>query len=109
MLRDVAEPGDAGGFEGDVGIQAARDGAVDDGLLLLVEQRHQLLLRPNRPLNPPVRVVEKPHDGGLLVRRWDGKRQTLEIAKAEVLPKSRTKTVKEFLQIVGMKQQEGKL
>ena len=59
MSWDVAEPGDAGGFEGDVGVKAAGDGAVDDGLLLLVEQGDQLPLRPNRPLNPPARVVEK--------------------------------------------------
>jgi hypothetical protein len=49
---------DAGGFEGDVGVEAAGDSAVDDGLLLLVEQRDELL-RPNRPLNPPVRIEKR--------------------------------------------------
>ncbi len=37
MLRDVVEPRDAGGFAGDIGLEAAGDGAVDDGLLLLVQ------------------------------------------------------------------------
>ena len=44
MRRDVAEPVDAGGFEGDVGVEAAGDGAVDDGLPLLLQQRDELLL-----------------------------------------------------------------
>jgi hypothetical protein len=69
MLRNVAEPGDAGGFEGDGGVEAAGDGAVDDGLLLLVEQRDHLPLRPDRPLQPPVRPVQKPHNRRLLVGR----------------------------------------
>ncbi|MDP2869326.1 MAG: hypothetical protein Q8O08_10900, partial [Methyloversatilis sp.] len=37
VLRNIAEPGDAGGFEGDGGVEAAGDGAVDDGLLLFVK------------------------------------------------------------------------
>ena len=32
MLRHVAEPLDAGGLEADVGVKAAGDGSVDDGL-----------------------------------------------------------------------------
>ena len=67
MLRDVAEPGDAGGFERGVGIEAAGDGAVDDGLLLLPQQRDQLPLRPDEPVDLPVRMVQKPHDRRLLV------------------------------------------
>src|SRR5947207_10065238 len=66
MLWDVAEPGDAGGFEGGGGVEAASDGAVDDGLFLLVEQRDHLPLRPDRPLQPPVRVADEAHDGFLL-------------------------------------------
>src|SRR5947207_9042099 len=65
MPRNIAEPGDAGGFEGDGGVEAAGDGAVDDGLLLLVEQRDHLPFRPDRPLQPPVRPVQKTRDGGL--------------------------------------------
>jgi len=71
MVRNVAEPRDAGGFEGDRGVEAAGDGAVDDGLLLLVEQRDHLPLRPDRPLQPPVRPVQKPHNRRLLVRRGE--------------------------------------
>src|ERR1035437_7779258 len=49
MLRNVAEPGYAGRFEGDGGVETAGNGAVDDGLLLLVEQHDHLSLRPDRP------------------------------------------------------------
>jgi hypothetical protein len=41
MLRHVAEPLDAGGLEADVGVKAAGDGPVDDGLLLLLQQRNE--------------------------------------------------------------------
>ena len=44
MLRHVAEPLDAGGLEADVGVEAAGDGLVDDGLLLLLQQRDELPL-----------------------------------------------------------------
>ena len=44
VLRHVAQPLDAGGLEADVGIEAAGDGPVDDGLLLLLQQRMSLRL-----------------------------------------------------------------
>ena len=44
MLWHVAEPFYAGGLEADVGVEAASDGAVDDGLLLLFQQLDQFLL-----------------------------------------------------------------
>ena len=44
MLRHVAQPLHAGGSEGDVGVEAAGDGAVDDGLLLLLQQADEPLL-----------------------------------------------------------------
>ena len=81
MLRNVAEPGDAGGFEGDGGVEAAGDGAVDDGLLLLVEQRDHLPLRPDRPLQPPVRPVQKPHNRRLLGGR--GRRTRMSSSSSE--------------------------
>src|SRR3990170_1418626 len=62
MLWNVAEPGDTRRLEGDGGVEAAGYGAVDDGLLLLVEQRDHLPLRPDRPLQPPVRPVQKQHN-----------------------------------------------
>ena len=73
MLRNVAEPGDAGGLEGYGGVEAASDGAMDDGLLLLVEQRDRLPLCPDRPLQPPVRPFEKPNNRRLLVGRGERK------------------------------------
>ena len=57
MLRNVAEPRDAGGLEADCRVEAAGDGAVNDGLLLLREQRDHLPLPPDRPLQPPIRPV----------------------------------------------------
>ena len=70
MLRHVPQPLHAGGLEADVGVEAAGDSSVDDGLLLLLQQLDQLLLDADIPPNPPVRVVEKPHDGGLFGRWW---------------------------------------
>src|ERR1039458_10861139 len=67
MLRNVAEPRDAGGFEKDGGVEAAGNGAVDDGLLLLVEQRDHLPLRPDRALQSPARPVEELYNHCLLV------------------------------------------
>ena len=75
MIRNVAEPGDVGVLEGDVGVEAAGDGAVDDTLLLLVQQPNQLPLGADEAVDLPVRVVQKPHDGRLFTRRgqcdWD--------------------------------------
>ena len=65
MLRHVAQPLHAGGLEADVGVEAAGDGAVDDGLLLLLQQLDQLLLGADVAPDPPVRVVEEADDGGL--------------------------------------------
>ena len=68
MLWNLADPGDAGGFEFGVGIEAAGDGAVDDGLLLLVEQSDELALGADEAVDLPVRVVQEADDGELLVR-----------------------------------------
>ena len=78
MLWNVTKPRDTGGFEGDGGIEAAGDGAVDDGLLLLVEQRDHLPFRPDRPVQPPVRPVQKSHYRRLFGGRGDRKRFTLQ-------------------------------
>ena len=72
MLRNVAEPLDAGGFEADVGVEATGDGPVDDGLLLLLQQRNELPLGADVPPDAPVYVVQVPHDGGLF---WEGGRE----------------------------------
>ena len=50
-------------------VETAGDGAVDDGLLLLVEERDHPPLCPDRPLQPPVRVVQKTHNRRLLLGR----------------------------------------
>ena len=67
MLRHVAEPFDAGGLEADAGVEAASDGTVDDGLLLLLQQFDQFLLGEDVAPDAPICVVEKSDDGGLFV------------------------------------------
>ncbi|MGH8564556.1 MAG: hypothetical protein ACREXW_10915 [Gammaproteobacteria bacterium] len=56
----------------DVGVEAARYGAVDDRLLLLLQQLDQLLLGADVAPDAPVRVVEEVDDGGLFRDGWDG-------------------------------------
>src|ERR1035437_5571346 len=84
MPWDVAEPGDAGGFEGDGGVEATGDGPVDDGLLLLVEQRDDLPLGPDRTIQPPIRVVQKPHHRRLLLGRghWNAYATNCSVRKS---------------------------
>ena len=53
MLRDIPEPGDVGGFEGDGGVEAT---GGDDGLILLAKQRGQ----PTASLRPrALRIVRR--------------------------------------------------
>ena len=54
----------------DGGVEAAGDGAVDDGLLLLLQQLDQLLLGADVASDAPVRVVEEADDGGLFGEGW---------------------------------------
>ena len=72
MGGDVAEPLDAGGLEGDVGVEAAGDGAVDDGLPLLLQQRDELLLGADVAADAVVHVVEVADDGALFGEGWEG-------------------------------------
>ena len=72
MLRHVAEPLDAGGLEADVGVEAPGDGPVDDGLLLLLQQRNELPLGGDVAADAPVRVVQVADDGGLFGEGWEG-------------------------------------
>ncbi len=70
MLRHIPQPLDTGGLVGRVGpagasIDPARDGLVDDSLLLLLQQRDQLLLGVDISLDAPVSMVEESGDGGL--------------------------------------------
>ena len=87
-LRQVVQPLDAGGFVGRVGlagadVDPARDGLVDDDLLLLLQQRDQFLLGTDVAPDAPVGVVEEANDGGLFLRRWDKALQTIEIVCIE--------------------------
>ena len=66
-------------LEAHVRIEPARDGAVDHGLLLLVQQRDQLLLGADRAPDPPVGVVEEADNRRLLGERWDDAREMLEV------------------------------
>ncbi len=70
MRRHVAQPLDAGGLEGDVGVEATGDGLADDGLLLLQQQGDELLLGAEVTPDAPVRVVQVADDGGLLGEGW---------------------------------------
>ena len=70
MLRYITDPLDAGGFEGDTGVEAAGDGTVDNGLLLFLQQLDQLLLGADVLPNPPVHVIEESNDGGLFGEGW---------------------------------------
>src|SRR3989442_6337654 len=72
MFRHFTKPLHAGGFDADVGVEAAGDGAVDDGLLLLPQQLDQLLLGADVALDPPVSVIQEPNYGGLLGKGWEG-------------------------------------
>jgi hypothetical protein len=84
MLRDLAEPGDAGGFEFGVGIEAAGDGAVDDGLLLLVEQPDELALGADEAVDLPVRVVQKADDGELFFFAGDEHRDLAHCVNGQI-------------------------
>ena len=72
MLRHVAEPLDAGGLEADVGVEAAGDGLVDDGLLLLLQQVDEFLLGADVAADAPVHVVQVADDGALFGEGWEG-------------------------------------
>ena len=80
----VPQPLDAGGLVGRIGlagadVDSARDGLVDDGLLLLLQQRDQLLLSADVAPNSAVGMVEEANDGVLFGERWEKTLQTIEI------------------------------
>ena len=71
MIGHFRKPLHAGGLVGRVGpagadVDPARDGAVDEDLLLLLQQLDQLLLGADIAPDAPVGVVEIADDGGLL-------------------------------------------
>src|SRR4051794_11235507 len=84
--RKLWKPTATGRYKVHVGVESARDGAVDDGLLLLVQQRDQLPLPPNRPLDLAVRVIQKPRHLRLFIQRREWQIDQGEILEVEVLP-----------------------
>ena len=83
VLGDVAEPVDAGGFEGGVGVEAAGHGPVDDGLLLLVQHLNQPPSIANEPADPGGVGVKVIGDGLLLFTRRRAGRHPLKVLPVE--------------------------
>ena len=71
MFRHVSKPLDARGLEADVGVKAAGDGPVNDGLLLLLQQRNERPLGTGVAADAVVHVVEVADDGDLLGDGWE--------------------------------------
>ena len=70
MRRHVPKPLHAGGLVGLVrlpgaNVDLARNGLVDEGLFLLLQQRNQLLLGADVAPDAPVGVIEEADDSGL--------------------------------------------
>ena len=68
---DLAEPGDAGVFEGGVGVEAFGDGVADDGLPFFFEQGDELLLLLDQLINLRRLVVEEFGDLDLFGEGWE--------------------------------------
>ena len=84
----IPQPLDTGRLVGRVelagaDVDPARDGLVDDGLLLLLQQRDQLLLSAAVAPNAPVGMIEETDHGGLFGERGDKTLQTTEIVGIE--------------------------
>ncbi len=69
MLRNVPKPLHTGRLEASIAVEAAGDGAVNDNLLLLLQQCDQLLLGADVTRYAPVYMVEK-QDNCCLVGFW---------------------------------------
>ena len=88
MLRNLPLPLHAGVLVRRVGptgadIGPAGHGVVDEGLLLFLEQRDQLLLRPNCPPSPAVRMIDEPCDCTLFCGRGKWNAEGSECARGE--------------------------
>ena len=60
-------------------VDLARDGLMDGGLLLLLQQRNQLLLGADVALDAPVGVVEEADDGGLFGEGWNWRKSLVGV------------------------------
>src|SRR5690606_10755560 len=65
-------------------VESASHGLVDDGLLLLLQQLDELLLRPDVAPDASVRMIEEADDGGLFVRWGNGHWNTAHPVDREV-------------------------
>ena len=79
MCWHIAESFYTRRLEADVGVEAAGDGAMDDGLLLLFQQRNQLLLGADVAPDAPVGVVEEADDGGLFGEGWNWRKSLVGV------------------------------
>ena len=89
MLRHLPQPLHPGVLVGRIGlagsdIDLARDGLVDDGLLLLLQQLDQPFLGADVALYAPVGVAEEADDGRLLGKGREGHDQAPEFARVNV-------------------------
>src|SRR6056297_3629988 len=75
MLRHIAEPLDAGGFHGGVGVQAFGDRVTDDRLTLFLQQLNQTTLLRHQTVDLRRFYIEERRDRLLLVerrnKRWE--------------------------------------
>jgi len=70
MPWNIPKPGSTGGLEGYIRVKTAGDGAMNDDLLLLVQQCDHLLFRPDGVVQPAGRVVEEFYDGADFLLWW---------------------------------------
>ena len=86
MCWNRAEPEDAGVLEGDGGVEAAGDGLVDDGLLLLFEQRDELALGGDGSVDAVVGMGEVLDDRRLLGDRRNERFKAVKVIGVEAEP-----------------------
>ena len=73
MFLDVAEPFDARGAQGDVGVQAFGDRVTDDGLTFLLQQLNQPPLLRHQLVDLCGFGIKKRGNDPLLIERGHGK------------------------------------
>ena len=95
MRRHVAEPFDAGGLHGGVGVQALGDGVGDDGLAFFLQQFDQPPLLGHQRVDLRRLAVEERGDRGLLGERRKRQLESLQASRSQMrlivahqLPKS---------------------
>ena len=83
MLRHLTQPFNARVFQGHIGVKAAGDGVVDEGLLLFGQECYQLPLGLQQSVHSLVHIVQVADDGGLLLD--SGGRGNISLTSAYVL------------------------